>query len=226
MPIINSQSSYWHIHIVAVCLCLYEQQPKTQRYYISSETSPREATSPHIWEAGTEQNISAWKSNYTKSSDYLNGDQSVYFEGAVTTNGRHNSSFENNKDGTQELLWALLWLDECDDYKLSLTGFSEVPIDRVAPHSSPVDHWRWYTDCRVTNPLVLIKSSAHDLQVKNAKLVTLRLKNVVAPSVVLRLMQRRRVLSRTNGGLQKQLNEPAVFTHSPSSQAFPRPHSS
>lgn len=64
----------------------------------------------------------------------------MYFEGAVTTNGRHNSSFENNKDGTQELLWALLWLDECDDYKLSLTGFSEVPIDRVAPHSSPVDH--------------------------------------------------------------------------------------
>lgn len=48
----------------------------------------------------------------------------------------------------------------------------------------------------------------------------------VTPSVVLRSMQRRRVLSRTNGGLQKQLNDPAVFTHTPFSQTFPNAHSS
>lgn len=48
----------------------------------------------------------------------------------------------------------------------------------------------------------------------------------VTPSVVLRLTQRRRVLSRTNGGLQKQSKDPAVFIHTPFSQAIPNPHSS
>lgn len=48
----------------------------------------------------------------------------------------------------------------------------------------------------------------------------------VVPSVVLRLTQRRRVPSRTSGGLQKQLKDPAVFTHTPFSQTTPIPHSS
>ncbi len=56
--------------------------------------------------------------------------------------------------------------------------------------------------------------------------LNISVKNFVIPSVLLTAMQRRRVLSRTNGGLQKQLKEPAVFTHTPSSQAFPNPHSS
>lgn len=47
-----------------------------------------------------------------------------------------------------------------------------------------------------------------------------------APSVVLRLTQRRRVLSRTNGGLQKQLKDPGVFMHTPFSQALSKAHSS
>lgn len=53
-----------------------------------------------------------------------------------------------------------------------------------------------------------------------------RVSACVPPSVVLRLMQRRRVLSRTSGGLQKQLKEPAVLMHAPPSQAFPNSHSS
>lgn len=49
---------------------------------------------------------------------------------------------------------------------------------------------------------------------------------IVTPSVVLRATQRRREPSRTNGGLQKQLKDPAVFTHTPPSQGDPYPHSS